>query len=305
MAVAKYQTPPTKTSAVAGDRLQFRWVAREDETNVLADLLPDPNDRLGRAKLRVLKEVVLDDSVVAQAGWQSDQNGMKQIVLQSTKSGRQRFAELTSTNVGRRLALVQHGQVIIAPVIVSAIDTATLNLSGRWSLGETARILAVLNRKASTSQSFQFGKSQEDALSPLVGPDYVFLNLRNRLWITNRNGNLGSRETRDWIRRSGADVAAAAEDQMPIAICYDMVAVPAETNTWETTTPTEVKFHWALMTAESEKETPVGKIVGTPDTCYFRTRDEAWGILQVLGFADHPRGVKIRYKLVQNGGREN
>ena len=36
-------------------------------------------------------------------------------------------------------------------------------------------------------------------------------------------------------------------------------------------------------------------------TYYFRTREGTSGLLQITGFTDNPRGVKIRYKLVQNG----
>ena len=35
-------------------------------------------------------------------------------------------------------------------------------------------------------------------------------------------------------------------------------------------------------------------------TWLFQTREGAMGVLQITGFTDNPRGVKIRYKLVQN-----
>jgi len=38
---------------------------------------------------------------------------------------------------------------------------------------------------------------------------------------------------------------------------------------------------------------------GYPVTQFFRTREAAVGILQITGISDNPRGVKIRYKLVQ------
>jgi len=34
---------------------------------------------------------------------------------------------------------------------------------------------------------------------------------------------------------------------------------------------------------------------------WFRTRDGAKGVLQILGTSDNPHGLKIRYKLVQRG----
>jgi serine/threonine protein kinase len=38
-----------------------------------------------------------------------------------------------------------------------------------------------------------------------------------------------------------------------------------------------------------------------PDSHAFRTKDGTMGVLQVIDFTDNPRGVKIRYKLIQNG----
>jgi hypothetical protein len=41
---------------------------------------------------------------------------------------------------------------------------------------------------------------------------------------------------------------------------------------------------------------------GLPNTFRFKTRTGHVGLLQITGFTEHPRGVKLRYKLVQNGG---
>ena len=38
-----------------------------------------------------------------------------------------------------------------------------------------------------------------------------------------------------------------------------------------------------------------------PTTWLFKTREGGTGILQITGFTENPRGVKIRYKLVQSG----
>ncbi len=40
-------------------------------------------------------------------------------------------------------------------------------------------------------------------------------------------------------------------------------------------------------------------------TWFFKTRQGRVGILQIAGFTENPRGVKIRYKLVQNGAGKN
>jgi hypothetical protein len=40
-------------------------------------------------------------------------------------------------------------------------------------------------------------------------------------------------------------------------------------------------------------------------TYLFQTREGGMGILQITGYTENPRGVKLRYKLVQNGGGGN
>jgi hypothetical protein len=42
-----------------------------------------------------------------------------------------------------------------------------------------------------------------------------------------------------------------------------------------------------------------------PAVWLFKTREGGTGILQITGFTENPRGVKLRYKLVQNGGGKN
>jgi hypothetical protein len=44
---------------------------------------------------------------------------------------------------------------------------------------------------------------------------------------------------------------------------------------------------------------PTETSASTNDLCYFRTRSGALGLLQITGFTENPRGVKIRYKLAQ------
>jgi hypothetical protein len=42
-----------------------------------------------------------------------------------------------------------------------------------------------------------------------------------------------------------------------------------------------------------------------PQTYLFRTGDQGTsGLLQITGFTENPRGVKVRYKLVPTGGAQ-
>jgi hypothetical protein len=75
---------------------------------------------------------------------------------------------------------------------------------------------------------------------------------------------------------------------------------------WDTATAAEVRKALELRTVVPNIE-QYGAILYllpeglTPMTFGFRTRKGDWGVLQVTGFTDNPRGVKIRYKLVGGG----
>jgi hypothetical protein len=47
------------------------------------------------------------------------------------------------------------------------------------------------------------------------------------------------------------------------------------------------------------------KLGQPPVTFAFRTANSTRGLMQVTGFTENPRGVKLRYKLVQNGNKQN
>ncbi len=42
---------------------------------------------------------------------------------------------------------------------------------------------------------------------------------------------------------------------------------------------------------------------GLPATFLFKTREGGMGILQIVGFTENPKGVKIRYKMLQKDGQ--
>ena len=96
--------------------------------------------------------------------------------------------------------------------------------------------------------------------------------------------------------------------------------VPAEPGvTFETVTPLQMTSALQSQTASPSKNTSGGpwlpqfasmawhdaKWQGTDDYLYaFQTDDGQTGVLQITGFTENPRGVKIRYKLVQNSASQ-
>jgi hypothetical protein len=128
--------------------LQFRWVARDFETNSPADELPYVDSSSPRPKLRVLKKVVLDDSAVLGAALnQPAGSDSREIVVTLTDSGFARFGELSATNISRQLAIVWDGRVLSAPVILTPIRTPNISINGNFSDRDCDRLLYALNHR--------------------------------------------------------------------------------------------------------------------------------------------------------------
>jgi serine/threonine protein kinase len=320
---AEKRVLPRRTNAIQNipapvTALQFRWVAREDDTNAVVDDLPEA--RRPEQKLRVLRDVVLDGTAIKRAGWQPGGNGTQEILLEFTKSGRAQFAMITSNNIGRRLAIVLAGTVLTAPVIAGTIDSPTANLSGNWKGDEWEKLLAALMQISGTAPRWEFGQMRDCVLPQTKdSKQSVFLNLANQLWLTNESAAVDTVDFANWARTMGADLtagfdnrqhftrlqqenpAAAAQESepFPIILGVELITIPAGTNGWESVSPLEVAGRWELLTQQANGRAIMGLKTGSPDTYYFRTRSNALGLLQIRGFSDSPRGVKLRYKLVQ------
>ena len=80
--------------------------------------------------------------------------------------------------------------------------------------------------------------------------------------------------------------------------------IPGSTNEWTDESPQESVDSQAAATLDfinGVSDNAPGS-EGLPNTFRFKTRTGHVGLLQITGFTEHPRGVKLRYKLVQNGG---
>jgi preprotein translocase subunit SecD len=112
-------------AAVAAEpsRLQFRIVVDEGDSAASEEL---PH---GGEKLRVLKDVVLDERGIESAARQADGRNYS-VSLKMTAEGAERLKEATSKNIGRRLAVVFDGKVLTAPMIRSMIGESAVITGG-------------------------------------------------------------------------------------------------------------------------------------------------------------------------------
>jgi serine/threonine protein kinase len=292
--------PQTDASA-----LQFRLVLPEDST-AASDQFPDVS---GHGQLRVSREALLDGSAVAQAGLDFNPDGTRKIEIQFTAAGRQRFAQITATNIRHQLAVVFRSKVLCAPFICSALTDGQCQIDGNMSREEVYALLDCLNRTTTASdQTWKFTAPRERSLPFQRSPEILFgwLDLDSGTILTNSMLDWQSRAGHEWIRTNGLDVVATESSKnIPILLDVDLVLAPAPTNGWDIITAADVGQDWTLMQQEPRQEQIFGAPPGQSGTFLFQTREGGKGILQITGFSENPPGVKLRYKLAQNVGGKN
>jgi serine/threonine protein kinase len=94
--------------------------------------------------------------------------------------------------------------------------------------------------------------------------------------------------------------------------CVDLTRLaPAEMRvrrltkeSWDKTTPEQLVQEVHSISTYEPPLSSIGVPTNGPTTYGFQTREGAVGLLQVLGYAEDPRGVKIRYKLIQKANSQ-
>ncbi len=285
--------------------LQFRLALPEGSTEP-ADWLPSVS---GHNRLRLARQVLLDDSVIAQTGVDFNPDGGREIEIRFTDAGAQRFEAITATNIGRQLAIVHRGQVLSAPIIQSVIPGGRCQVDGLMSADQIHEIVDGLNHTmSSTAGTRDFSPVRELILPFKPEPDFLFgwANLDSGAVLTTTSMNWMSRAGQEWIRTNGLDVVVTINAKtLPALMGFDMIVAKAPTNGWDIVTPADVVQLWNFQQEAPRQEQVFGASPGQSDTFCFQTREGAKGVLQILGFAENPHGVKIRYKLVQNGQPAN
>ena len=143
-AAATSGVPPSASSPRAA--LEFRWVAREDETPT--EEVPGPP---GTAPLRLLPGAVLRGPDVGSAGvtrWNADSQEVS-FFLDPAAVGK--FSAATAANVGRRLAVVWQGRVLCAPIIQAPIAGAEFKMAGRFTAEEVNGVLNAVHQRQSAA----------------------------------------------------------------------------------------------------------------------------------------------------------
>ena len=100
----------------------------------------------------------------------TDEYGRYAISLKFNASGTIAFRDVTSKNVGRRLAIVLDGKVYSAPVLKTSIDNGQAEITGSFTLEEAKRLASVI---ASGNVPVTVNIGSEFGTDPTLGSDSV------------------------------------------------------------------------------------------------------------------------------------
>ena len=95
--------------------------------------------------LYVQKTVLLDQSALKSAKAAVDNFGQPEIYINFTKSGGEKFAEITQQNIKKRLAIIINGKLCEAPMIMTPISNGAAQINGVFTKQEAKDIARQIN----------------------------------------------------------------------------------------------------------------------------------------------------------------
>ena len=130
------------------------------------------NERAGSEPLLVSKTASLtgDTIVKAKTDFSSRGFGEPYVSLSLNADGAQKFADITATNIGKRLAIVLDGKVVSAPVIKSAIPGGQAMIEGNFNAEEANDLANILESGALPAP---VTLEEERTVGPLLGADSI------------------------------------------------------------------------------------------------------------------------------------
>jgi protein-export membrane protein SecD len=118
-------------------------------------------------------------NAVMRVGLDPDLPNSPGISMTMHRKGRRRFADLTGSNVGRRLAIVLDGKVYSAPNLRERIPNGVASITGSFD-DEEARDLAIVLRAGALPAPIVI--LEERTVGPSLGHDSIRLGIRAALW---------------------------------------------------------------------------------------------------------------------------
>ncbi len=128
--------------------------------------------------LLIYEDSALTGGALSNAYVRFDQMSKPIVALEFNAEGARKFADITTDNVGKRLAIVLDGKVQSAPRIREAIPSGEAVISGRFS-PEEAQDLAIVLRIGALPAPMHI--EEERTIGPLLGQDSINKGIRATL----------------------------------------------------------------------------------------------------------------------------
>ncbi len=138
------------------------------------------SERGGREPLLLAKDASLTGDTIVNAKTEFSSRGFGEpyVSLSLNSKGAETFANVTATNIGKRLAIVLDGKVVSAPVIREAIPSGQAQISGSFSVEEANDLAIVLRAGALPAPVLV---EEERTVGPLLGADSIKSGVRATL----------------------------------------------------------------------------------------------------------------------------
>lgn len=105
-----------------------------------------------------------------------------------------------------------------------------------------------------------------------------------------------------WVRSNGIDAIGETSVSIRGLVGVEMIVRPVAGPLWESLAPQAALENDVLKHGTPGMPAFLSAKGELPETYLFKTREGAVGLLQITGFTEKPRGVKLRYKLVNSSG---
>ena len=131
-----------------------------------------------KTKLLIEEKPSMAGSDLAESFVGFDSYGAPEVRLRFTGAGANKFADLTSNNTGKRLAIILDGKVMSAPVVNEPILSGEAQITGNFSMEDARLLTSVLN---SGALPVPLSVEEERSVGPLLGSDSVARGINSTL----------------------------------------------------------------------------------------------------------------------------
>jgi protein-export membrane protein SecD len=128
---------------------QTPFMEFREESDELPQLVPDENGQINITPEDAYKRTGLTGKQFERATLEFDpRTGAPQITLQFDAEGTKLFAELTSRNIGKTIAIFLDGEILSAPTVQTTITDGIAIITGQYTVVEAKELITRLNSGA-------------------------------------------------------------------------------------------------------------------------------------------------------------